>query len=112
MNKRVVVKEWGEPMVMEDAPALPGFDVEVVKEPESAEDRVAQWQRKLLDLTTRNRLLHLPPRSKHVPLSCPDPSALEDLLAEGGQRRHLVDAGLAVRRPYVDQRRLAVKRSL
>jgi hypothetical protein len=44
---------------------------------------VSQWQRKLLDLTTRNRLLHLPERSKHVPLLCPDPGALEDLLAAG-----------------------------
>lgn len=67
----------------EEAPPLPGFDVEIKKEPEDANDRVAQWQRKLLDLTARNRLLNLPERSKHVPLFCPDPGALEDLLAAG-----------------------------
>ena len=68
---------------LEEAPALPGFDVEVATEAESADDRVTQWQRKLLDLTARNRLLHLPQSSKHVPLTCPDPGALEDLLAAG-----------------------------
>lgn len=68
---------------LEEAPALPGFDVEVTAEPKTAEDRVDQWQRKLLDLTARNRLLNLPERSKHVPLVCPDPGALEDLLAAG-----------------------------
>lgn len=68
---------------LEEAPALPGFDVEVVAEPETADDRITLWQRKLLDLTARNRLLHLPHKSKHVPLCCPDPSELEDLLAAG-----------------------------
>ncbi|MFT5028512.1 MAG: very-short-patch-repair endonuclease [Candidatus Binatia bacterium] len=68
---------------LEEAPSLPGFDVEIVRDPETTDDRVAQWQRKLLDLTARNRLLHLPERSKHVPLFCPNPGALEDLLAAG-----------------------------
>jgi very-short-patch-repair endonuclease len=68
---------------LEEAPPLPGFDVEVTSEPKTAEDRVDQWQRKLLDLTARNRLLHLPERSKHVPLVCKDPGSLEDLLAAG-----------------------------
>lgn len=68
---------------LEEAPRLPAFDVEISQEPTTADDRVSQWQRKLLDLTARNRLLHLPERSKHVPLVCPDPGALEDLLAAG-----------------------------
>lgn len=68
---------------LEEAPALPGFDVEVIAEPETPDDRITLWQRKLLDLTARNRLLHLPERSKHVPLTCPDPGALEDFLAAG-----------------------------
>ena len=68
---------------LEDAPALPAFDVTITDEPSTADDRVSQWQRKLLDLTTRNRLLHLPERSKQVPLVCPNPEALEDLLAAG-----------------------------
>ena len=68
---------------LEDAPALPAFDVAITEDPTTADDRVSQWQRKLLDLTTRNRLLHLPERSKQVPLVCPNPEALEDLLAAG-----------------------------
>lgn len=68
---------------LEEAPQLPGFDIEVTTEPKSAKDRIDLWQRKLLDLTARNRLLHLPERSKHIPLICPDPSLLEDILAAG-----------------------------
>jgi very-short-patch-repair endonuclease len=68
---------------LEEAPRLPAFDVEIIEEPTTADDRVSQWQRKLLDLTVRNRLLHLPERSKQVPLVCPDPGMLEDLLSAG-----------------------------
>lgn len=68
---------------LEEAPRLPAFDVEISQEPTTADDRLSQWQRKLLDLTARNRLLHLPERSKQVPLVCPDPGALEDLLSAG-----------------------------
>jgi very-short-patch-repair endonuclease len=68
---------------MEAAPNLPAFDVEVAPEKTGPADKIALWQRKLLDLTTRNRLLHLPEKSKSVPLYCPDPGALEDRLANG-----------------------------
>ena len=68
---------------LEEAPRLPAFDVEMSEEPTTADDRISLWQRKLLDLTSRNRLLHLPERSKQVPLQCPDPGALEDLLSSG-----------------------------
>lgn len=68
---------------LEEAPQLPGFDIEVSTEPKSAKDRIDLWQRKLLELNARNRLLHLPDRSKHIPLICPDPGSLEDLLAAG-----------------------------
>ena len=68
---------------LEEAPNLPSFDVEVVLETITPADKVALWQRKLLDLTTRNRLLHLPEKSKGVPLLCPDPGVLEDRLADG-----------------------------
>lgn len=69
------------------APALPGFDIEIDEEPRTEADRVMLWQRKLLDLTTRNRLLHLPSNAKAVPLHCPDPGLLEDRLAEGKKFR-------------------------
>ncbi len=69
---------------LEEAPALPGFDVEVAPEAPTGEaGRIALWQRKLLDLTTRNKLLHTAEGAKAVRLICSDVGALEDLLAEG-----------------------------
>lgn len=72
---------------LEEAPALPSFDVEVAIEPESPAGKLQLWQRKLLDLTTRNRLLHVPDSAKAIRLICPDPAALEDQLAEGKRIR-------------------------
>lgn len=66
---------------LESAPELPGFDIEVEEEPATAVGKLELWQRKLLDLTTRNRLLHLPESAKAIRLVCPDPAALEDILA-------------------------------
>ncbi len=66
---------------MEPAPELPPFDIEVEEIPATADDKLDQWQRRLLDLTTRNRLLHLPDSAKAIRLVCPDPAALEDILA-------------------------------
>jgi len=74
---------------LEEAPVLPGFDVDVPTTAEGPADRLMLWQRKLLDLTTRNRLLHLPDSAKGVRLVCPDPAALEDLLASGKRIRVL-----------------------
>lgn len=66
---------------LESAPELPAFDVEVEEEPATAANKLELWQRKLLDLTTRNRLLHLPESAKAIRLVCPDPAGLEDILA-------------------------------
>ncbi|MEO3430161.1 DUF3320 domain-containing protein [Pelagibius sp. CAU 1746] len=70
---------------MEEAPELPGFDLglETGEKPDTPEDRLDHWKRKLLDLTKRNRLLNLKPSKTAIPLICPDPAALEDKLAEG-----------------------------
>lgn len=68
---------------LEAAPLLPGFDVEVADEPETQAGKLELWRRKLLDLTTRNRLLHLPESAKALRLACPDPARLEDVLADG-----------------------------
>lgn len=72
-----------EPRI-EDAPDLP--DEEIV-EPDPAtlnpKDRLIRWQRKLLDLSLRNNLLNFKGGKKSLKLEAPDPSALEDLLAEG-----------------------------
>lgn len=72
---------------LEEAPLLPGFDVEIQIEPDSPASKLNLWQRKLLDLTTRNRLLHLPDSAKCVRLICPDPAKLEDILADGKRIR-------------------------
>lgn len=72
---------------LEAAPVLPGFDVEVTEAPTTAAGRIEMWQRKLLNLTTSNRLLHLPEGGKVVRLQCPDPGSLEDRLAGGGKVR-------------------------
>lgn len=72
---------------LEDAPPLPGFDVEINESSEGPAGKLTLWQRKLLDLTTRNRLLHLPDSAKGVRLLCPDPAALEDLLSSGQRIR-------------------------
>ncbi len=72
---------------LEEAPSLPGFDVEITEDAEGPAGKLTLWQRKLLDLTTRNRLLHLPDSAKGVRLLCPDPAALEDLLSSGQRIR-------------------------
>uniref|UniRef100_A0A7C2AY16 DUF4011 domain-containing protein n=1 Tax=Pseudomonas graminis TaxID=158627 RepID=A0A7C2AY16_9PSED len=72
---------------LEEAPSLPGFDVEINEDASGPAGKLTLWQRKLLDLTTRNRLLHLPDSAKGVRLLCPDPAALEDLLSSGQRIR-------------------------
>jgi very-short-patch-repair endonuclease len=72
---------------LESAPALPAFDVEIDQEADTPGDRIRQWQRKLLNLTTGNRLLHVPDSAKVLKLMCPDPGALEDILSSGRKVR-------------------------
>ncbi|MNM37089.1 hypothetical protein D3C81_478120 [compost metagenome] len=72
---------------LEEAPLLPSFDVEINLDPDSPAGKLTLWQRKLLDLTTRNRLLHLPDSAKGVRLVCSDPALLEDVLASGKRIR-------------------------
>ncbi|WP_049854947.1 DUF3320 domain-containing protein [Dickeya fangzhongdai] len=72
----------------EDAPLLPSFDIEIdIADEKGTTSRLVQWQRKLLDLTTRNRLLHLPESAKGIRLVCSNPGMLEDKLAEGKRLR-------------------------
>jgi len=67
--------------------ALPPDDltvqVEVSSEPATAEGRLDQWQRRLLDLSLRNPLLNLRNTKSNIPLIAPDPARLEDVLASG-----------------------------
>jgi very-short-patch-repair endonuclease len=70
---------------LEEPPDLP--DDGAVSEPDSAtltpKDRLARWQRKLLDLSLRNNLLNFRAGKKSLKLEAPDPGALEDLLFQG-----------------------------
>lgn len=45
--------------------------------------RIERWQRKLLDLSLKNRLLNFKDTKQSLPFLCPDVSALEDHLADG-----------------------------
>ena len=58
------------------------FDLSQIDEDDGGGDgdRVVEWQRKLLDLTARNRLLNLPRRGTVLELVCPEPARLEDVL--------------------------------
>lgn len=68
-----------------EAPDLPDEDLapEPAAEVLSSKDRLVRWQRKLLDLSLRNNLLNFRSTKKALKLEAPDPSALEDLLADG-----------------------------
>lgn len=57
------------------------------EEPETPQDRIERWQRKLLDLSLRNRLLNFRDSKQTLPLRCPSVAALEDELADGKKFR-------------------------
>ncbi|WP_296457286.1 DUF3320 domain-containing protein [Rubinisphaera sp.] len=67
-------------------PPLPSFEDmpvdEIEQKPTTPEGRVERWQRKLLDLSLRNRLLNFRPSKQTIPFVCPDVHLLEDKLAE------------------------------
>lgn len=81
-------------VILEDAPDLPD---EIVGEVPTAEldpkDRLARWQRKLLDLSLRNGMLNFKPGKRSLPLEACAPD-LEDALAEGQTIRVLQDPNL------------------
>ncbi len=66
---------------MPDFGLLPGEIGE--EQPGTPQDRIERWQRKLLDLSLRNRLLNYRDTRQTLPLQCPDVAALEDELAGG-----------------------------
>lgn len=70
-------------------PDLPVFDppVELDEAERTPEERLAIWRRSLLDLSKRNRLLNMKPSASAIPIFCPDPSVLEDKIAEGKRVR-------------------------
>ena len=59
----------------------------VEEKPTTAEGRIERWQRKLLDLSLRNRLLNFRSTKQTIPFLCPDVPFLEDRLADGARIR-------------------------
>lgn len=59
------------------------------EEPGTPQGRIERWQRKLLDLSLRNRLLNHRDSKQTLPLRCPEVGALEDALAAGKKFRVL-----------------------
>lgn len=53
------------------------------EQPETPTGRLHRWQRKLLDLSLRNRLLNFKPSKRSITIRCPEPEQLEDRLADG-----------------------------
>ncbi len=76
-------------------PNLPPVRQEEQVIDETPETRVGLWQRKLLDLTKKNPLLNI--KTSALKLFCPDPAALEDMLAQGEKFSFISseDSGLA-----------------
>ncbi len=72
-------------------PPLPDFGLlpsETSEEvPETPQDRIERWQRKLLDLSLRNRLLNYRDSKQTLPLRCPSVAVFEDELAAGKKFR-------------------------
>jgi very-short-patch-repair endonuclease len=72
------------PLPLPALPALGQAAPETSEEkPSTPEGRIDRWQRKLLDLSLRNRLLNFKSTKQSVPILCPDLARLEDLLAAG-----------------------------
>jgi hypothetical protein len=71
--------------LIEEATGLPDDAPEDHEDTRSLDpkDRLARWQRKLLDLSLRNNLLNFKSGKKSLKFEAPDPGALEDLLSSG-----------------------------
>lgn len=77
---------------LDEPPDLPPFDGDIEDEetqPQTPAERLDRWKRSLLDLSKRNRLLNLRPSAAAIPIFCPDPARLEDMIADG-QRIKLI----------------------
>ncbi|WP_307720458.1 DUF3320 domain-containing protein [Massilia atriviolacea] len=68
----------------EAAPDLPEMDLNAAEAASAGPvDRLARWQRRLLDLSLRNNLLNFKNSRKTLKLDAPEPGTLEDLLSDG-----------------------------
>ena len=97
-NHRTAPDPQTEPGAIAPAalPTLPDFGLlpgeNAQEEPTTPEGRIERWQRKLLDLSLRNRLLNFKDTKQTLPIVCDDIAALEDRLADGKRLKiHLAD---------------------
>ena len=68
---------------LSDPPPLSNLPVDTVEQlPSTPSGRIDRWQRRLLDLTLRNRLLNFRSTKQTIPVVCPEIEKLEDLLAD------------------------------
>src|SRR5690606_8529983 len=80
--------EIAGPLPLPQAPQFGTLGAEESEErPSTAEGRIQRWQRKLLDLSLRNKLLNFRPTKQTVPVLCPDLAHLENRLAAGTKLR-------------------------
>ncbi|MFM2055953.1 MAG: hypothetical protein RLY71_338 [Pseudomonadota bacterium] len=77
------------PSIFDEAPSLPAPETPADSPPAAPDDRLARWQRKLLDLSLRNNLLNFRAGKKAIRFEAPEPGRIEDLLA-GGQALKLL----------------------
>lgn len=100
-----------EPPTLVPLPPAPDFDLtsatDLAETPATPAGRIERWQRKLLDLSLRNRLLNFKPTKQVVPFVCYDVPGLEDLLADGAEMRVI---SLAEENPVGDRDSEAFRR--
>lgn len=65
------------------APDLPDYGMTMEPPGFDPNDRLARWQRKLLDLSLRNNLLNFKSGKKSLRIDAPEPGVLEDVLSDG-----------------------------
>ena len=71
-----------------ETPSLDWLPPETVEEtPQTPQGRIERWQKKLLDLSLRNRLLNFSETKQTLRFVCSDVPALEDALADGRRFR-------------------------
>jgi very-short-patch-repair endonuclease len=89
--RRNVLDDEAVPVAELPLPSAPSFGelpAEIIEvKPTTAAGRIDRWQKKLLDLTLRNRLLNFPDSKKTIPFLCTDVAYLEDRLANGAAVR-------------------------
>ncbi len=83
MEAKAAKSQAPEPaQALEAPPPMPRIRPEEGPVENTPEGRVERWQRRLLDLSKRNRLLNFGGRASHIRLHCPDIAKLEDALAQ------------------------------